>query len=114
MAQTDQASWAAYAAHIVASSFRLRNQHKKTRSLRILVLLSLGSLVAPATAWCSSTLWGNATPASISTDPNAYELGVNFYADQSGFITAIRFYKGSGNTGTHIGHLWDNHGNLLS
>ncbi|HEV2499730.1 MAG TPA: DUF4082 domain-containing protein [Terriglobia bacterium] len=62
-----------------------------------------------------STLWGNATvPASISTDPNAYELGVNFYADQSGFITAIRFYKGAGNTGTHIGHLWDNHGNLLS
>ena len=24
----------------------------------------------------------------------------------SGFVTGVRFYKGSGNTGTHIGHLW--------
>ena len=24
----------------------------------------------------------------------------------AGYITGIRFYKGSGNTGTHVGHLW--------
>ncbi|MGH9344509.1 MAG: DUF4082 domain-containing protein, partial [Terriglobia bacterium] len=68
----------------------------------------------PGRAW-SSTLWGNSTPATTSfSDSNPYEIGVKFYADQPGFITAIRFYKGPGNTGTHIGHLWDSHGNLLS
>ncbi|MGH9352779.1 MAG: DUF4082 domain-containing protein [Terriglobia bacterium] len=74
----------------------------------------LSSLVAPGRAWCS-TLWGNATPSQASyPDSTPYEIGVKFYSDQPGFITAIRFYKGPGNTGTHIGHLWDNNGNLLS
>ena len=31
----------------------------------------------------------------------------------AGFITGIRFYKGSGNTGTHVGHLWTSTGTLL-
>ena len=26
----------------------------------------------------------------------------------------MKFYKGSGNTGTHVGHLWDSAGNLLA
>ena len=34
----------------------------------------------------------------------AYELGVRFQSDVAGYITGIRFYKGSGNTGTHVGH----------
>src|SRR5262249_34403958 len=40
--------------------------------------------------------------------------GVKFQADTSGFITGIRFYKGAGNTGTHIGNLWSNTGSLLA
>src|SRR5262249_6038998 len=32
----------------------------------------------------------------------------------NGLITAIRFYKGVGNTGTHIGHLWTSTGQLLA
>ena len=39
-------------------------------------------------------------------DPNAVELGVKFRSDIAGFITGIRFYKTSGNTGTHTGNLW--------
>ena len=35
------------------------------------------------------------------------ELGVKFRSRLAGFVSAIRFYKGSGNTGTHIGNLWD-------
>jgi hypothetical protein len=31
---------------------------------------------------------------------------VKFRSDQNGFITGIRFYKGSTNTGTHAGSLW--------
>ncbi len=31
-----------------------------------------------------------------------------------GYVTGIRFYKGTGNTGTHIGHLWTSTGTLLA
>ena len=37
---------------------------------------------------------------------SAVELGVKFRSDVAGYITGIRFYKGAGNTGTHVGHLW--------
>ena len=38
--------------------------------------------------------------------PSAVELGVKFRTDVAGSITGVRFYKGSQNTGTHVGHLW--------
>ena len=31
------------------------------------------------------------------------ELGVKFTTETAGTITGVRFYKGSGNTGTHVG-----------
>src|SRR5262249_9142068 len=31
-----------------------------------------------------------------------------------GFVTGVRFYKGSLNTGTHIGNLWSSSGTLLA
>jgi hypothetical protein len=40
-------------------------------------------------------------------DPNPVELGVQFKSSQAGAITAIRFYKGPNNTGTHVGNLWN-------
>ena len=45
-------------------------------------------------------------PRRPTPTPGAIELGVKFRADVDGFITGIRFYKGTGNTGTHIGSLW--------
>ena len=43
------------------------------------------------------------------------ELGVKFEADDAGFITALRFYKGPTNTGAHLGSLWTSDGvNLAS
>ena len=41
------------------------------------------------------------------------ELGLKFRSDTDGFITGVRFYKTSENTGTHIGHLWTVGGTLL-
>ncbi len=64
----------------------------------------------PCTAWPSS-----ATPANPSeNDANAVNLGVRFTADTGGFIKGIRFYKGNGNTGTHVGQLWTASGALLA
>ena len=42
------------------------------------------------------------------------ELGVKFTADVSGKIAGIRFYKGTGNTGTHVGNLWSASGTKLA
>src|SRR5207247_6282129 len=41
-------------------------------------------------------------------------LGVVFRSDASGYVTGIRFYKASTNTGTHIGTLWSSTGTALA
>ena len=65
--------------------------------------------VASATIWSSS-----ATPTTPDSGPDsAVTLGVKFSSNISGMITGIRFYKGSGNTGTHVGSLWSSTGTLL-
>ena len=65
--------------------------------------------VASATIWSSS-----ATPTTPDSGPDsAVTLGVKFSSTISGMITGIRFYKGSGNTGTHVGSLWSSTGTLL-
>jgi methionine-rich copper-binding protein CopC len=68
---------------------------------------------AAATA---GTIWGpTATPATESAnDGAALEIGVKFRSSANGYITGIRFYKGAGNTGTHVGHLWSSTGTLLA
>jgi LPXTG-motif cell wall-anchored protein len=47
-------------------------------------------------------------------DTNSNELGLKFKSDVSGTVTAIRFYKGSKNTGTHTGSLWTADGHVLA
>ena len=49
-----------------------------------------------------------------SGDPNPAEVGMKFVSASSGEITGIRFYKGSQNTGTHIGDLGSSSGQLLA
>jgi phosphodiesterase/alkaline phosphatase D-like protein len=72
------------------------------------------TLTAPPA--CPCTIWpSTATPETASfADTQAVELGVKFRADVNGLITAIRFYKGSANTGTHVAHLWRADGPLLA
>ena len=46
----------------------------------------------------------------LANDEAAIELGMRFRSTQNGFITGVRYYKGAGATGTHIGSLWNNAG----
>src|SRR6185437_1597249 len=55
----------------------------------------LSFTTCPCSIWNNSTLPG--TPSA--NDSSAVELGMRFRTDVNGFITGIRFYKGSGNTG---------------
>ena len=51
---------------------------------------------------------------AANTDASAVNVGVKFQSDTAGFITGIRFYKGTGNSGTHVGSLWSSTGTLLA
>jgi hypothetical protein len=65
---------------------------------------------------CPCTIWApSAVPGQPSVpDVNAGELGVKFRASTDGIITGLRFYKGSTNTGLHVGNLWTSAGVLLA
>jgi hypothetical protein len=68
-----------------------------------------------AGAQCPCSIWPSTAQPSVASasDPSAVNLGVKFTADANGWITGIRFYKGSANTGTHVGSLWTSTGTLL-
>jgi len=65
---------------------------------------------------CPCSLWSPTAAPPGGPDPDAVgtELGTRFRSDVSGTVSAIRFYKQSGNTGTHVGHLWTATGTLLA
>ncbi|WP_225307262.1 N,N-dimethylformamidase beta subunit family domain-containing protein [Adhaeribacter soli] len=53
--------------------------------------------------------------ASLENDNNQpIQLGMKFTSTTNGFITGVRFYKNSGNTGTHTGQLYSSTGTLLA
>ncbi|MGB8650535.1 MAG: DUF4082 domain-containing protein, partial [Mycobacteriales bacterium] len=77
---------------------------------------SLTQLTPSAHAASSElSLFGSATPA-VTSDPDSagVELGVRFRSDVPGAIDGVRFYKGTGNTGTHTGSLWTSGGRRLA
>ncbi|SDS49851.1 DUF4082 domain-containing protein [Microlunatus soli] len=64
----------------------------------------------PCSIWPDSIL-----PAVTSSDDaGSIEVGVKFRSNKAGFVTGLKFYKGSGNTGTHVGHLWSSTGTSLA
>jgi hypothetical protein len=65
---------------------------------------------------CPCTLFTATSAPTVASDPDnvGVNLGVKFTSEQAGVISAIRFYKGSVNTGTHVGALWSSNGTLLA
>lgn len=63
----------------------------------------------------ASTIFGSARPETTAVnDTGSVVLGMKFRSSQAGYITGIRFYKGTGNTGTHQGALWSATGTRLA
>ncbi|MEV0144561.1 MULTISPECIES: DUF4082 domain-containing protein [unclassified Nonomuraea] len=64
----------------------------------------------------SDTVWTDAATPAVRNDPDTdpVTLGMKFRADTAGVVRGIRFYKGSQNTGTHIGSLWTSGGTQLA
>ncbi|HEY4817747.1 MAG TPA: choice-of-anchor D domain-containing protein [Candidatus Acidoferrum sp.] len=85
--------------------------------LRALLLVTFFLLSARFTAAATETLLTTQTPQILnaSDGPSAnYELGVKFTSTALGHINAIRFWKASRETGTHVGHVWNASGQLLA
>jgi LPXTG-motif cell wall-anchored protein len=83
------------------------------------VVACLGVLTMPASPAHAdpapvSFFTDSATPAVANwDDANAVEVGVKFSSDVNGTVSALRFYKGDKNTGTHTGSIWTAEGVLL-
>jgi hypothetical protein len=70
---------------------------------------STGSRNCPCSVWAATAR--PVTAAVASTRP--IEVGLKFRTSVAGTVTGVRFYKGAGNSGTHVGKLWRN-GTLLA
>ena len=54
------------------------------------------------------------TPSIPFASTSPVNVGVKFRSDVGGMVSGIRFYKGAGNNGTHIGSLYSAGGTLLA
>jgi hypothetical protein len=74
------------------------------------------SFTTGAVGSCPCSIWQNGTPTGSidASDTSPVTLGVQFQAASSGFITGVRFYKQTDNTGAHTGSLWSSTGQLLA
>jgi subtilisin family serine protease len=59
------------------------------------------------------SLHSNQTPVAQNYVGN-FELGVRVISNVAGKLTAIRFWKGTEETGTHVGRVWTSTGQLLA
>ncbi|NMO15160.1 DUF4082 domain-containing protein [Pyxidicoccus fallax] len=64
----------------------------------------------------SQSLFGDRAPANPveEADTRAVELGVRFRSNVPGTITALRFYRGTGNASGYVARLWTGTGTLLA
>ncbi|PKH37442.1 DUF4082 domain-containing protein [Nocardioides alpinus] len=68
-----------------------------------------------AAVQCPCSIFGAEVPPTAATnDSGAVELGLRFTPTSDGYISGVRFYKGTGNGGTHQGSLWSTSGARLA
>jgi Domain of unknown function (DUF4082)/Bacterial Ig-like domain/Bacterial Ig domain len=65
---------------------------------------------------CPCSLYSQTYVPSVpaENDRTPIEAGVRFQSTVNGWVAGVRFYKGSGNNGTHTGSLWSASGTLLA
>lgn len=83
------------------------------RTVRISIpeLLALHSLRDPDSLFYDNPTVHQKTPGSL---PQPLELGLEFTTTINGEITLMRYWKPVGETGIHIGKIWDTNGKLLA
>jgi hypothetical protein len=91
------------------------NGSTATQSATVTVAATTPS--TPPTAGTPYSIFTTQTPtitnASDGVSTN-YELGTKFQSNTAGTITAIKFYKGASESGTHTGRIWSAAGTQLA
>jgi hypothetical protein len=106
-------------------SFSWTNVAAGTYSLTAVATDNAGGVTTSAVVSVTVSGSGNGTtytvfqPAAAPTgrlqnDGQAVQLGMKFRSSVAGNVTGVRFYKQSGNTGTHRGQLYSSTGTLLA
>ena len=81
---------------------------------------NIGATTDPTevTSTCPCTMLGSQTPAILGSRDNAatngLELGLRFRPSTAGTATALRFFRGVGDSSTHVGRLYRSDGALLA
>ena len=103
------------------NSFRLFYTRQQTVialvvALMLVLVAAVVFTTASASAASSRTIWGQSKPVGVSLDQDktSAELGTTFTPATGGRVTAIRFYKLVGQTGTHTGSIWAPNGTRLA
>jgi hypothetical protein len=70
---------------------------------------------SPISLICGVTCFTSQTPTdNLDTGGVVYSVGTQFSSSSNGYITALRFYRAAGETGTNTGNLWTDSGTLLA
>lgn len=92
-----------------------RNGHGRLVSTFLTCTFCLLLLLPAAVFGQTYSIFPSTTPSyTAGNDGTAIETGVKFRVTQAGTISAIRYYKVSGITGTRTAHLWSSTGTLLA
>jgi hypothetical protein len=115
-AATGRASWTYTWTPTAAGSVVIKTRATDDSGLIEVPGPGTGVSVGTVTTTCPCSIWPASTLPALASDPDtaSVNLGVRFTTDTAGFITGLRFYKGTGNTGTHVGTLWTNGGVALA
>ncbi|WP_146173517.1 Ig-like domain-containing protein [Pontibacter mucosus] len=79
-------------------------------SVAVNITVTAGPLTCPCTVFKATDAPANA----LYNDGQAIQVGMKFRSSVAGYVTGVRFYKQSGNTGTHTGQLYSSTGTLLA
>jgi hypothetical protein len=83
--------------------------------MKCILVAGLICLSSVAFAQSPLTIFGNNVPGSaVDPDTNAVNLGVKFFSQVPGTISAIRFYRGHRNTNGYTVRLYTAAGSQLS
>jgi hypothetical protein len=97
---------------------RIRSKHILLSISMAAAILLCGAFIRPVghAAAATQNIWPTSVPTNLdSNDSTAVNLGVKFQSDTAGYISGIRFYKGTAlDGGAHIGSLWTTNGSLLA
>ncbi|HEY9293965.1 MAG TPA: N,N-dimethylformamidase beta subunit family domain-containing protein, partial [Microlunatus sp.] len=74
------------------------------------IALTAGPREFPCSIWPESIV----PSVTSADDQGSIEVGVKFRSAKAGYISGLKFYKGPGNKGTHVGRLWTDTGSNLA